>query len=191
MESRGFPALARPDARVLVLGSLPGAESLRQRRYYAQTRNAFWPIMGELVGAGPALSYAARVRRLLERRIAVWDVCARAFRAGSLDAAIERDSIVVNDFAPFLARHRELALICCNGAAAHDLYRRLVLPHLAGHAAALPLVRLPSTSPAHAALPRAAKAGAWALVATVAGGGAPPIKMTSPPPARGTPSDTR
>src|SRR5258706_793678 len=112
MDSRGFPALARADARVLILGSLPGAESLRQRRYYAQPRNAFWPVMGALFGAGPELPYATRVRRLLDARIAVWDVCARAFRAGSLDAAIDRASVVVNDFAPFLARHRQLALVC-------------------------------------------------------------------------------
>ena len=171
MDSRGFAPLAREDARVLILGSLPGAESLRQRRYYAQPRNAFWPIMGALFGAGPERPYEARVRRLLARRIAVWDVCERAYRAGSLDTAIVRDSIVVNDFGGFFASHPRLALICFNGATAETLYRRLVLPGLAAGAARLPSRRLPSTSPAHAALPFATKLAAWTLIASAAAAG--------------------
>ena len=169
MDSRGFTALARGDARVLVLGSLPGAESLRQRRYYAQPRNAFWPIMGALFGAAPERPYEARVRKLLARRVAVWDVCKRAHRSGSLDSSIDRDSIVVNDFASFIASHPGLRLICFNGATAAALYRRLVLPGLAARAAASPTRRLPSTSPAYAALSFAAKLEAWAPVALAAG----------------------
>ena len=169
MDSRGFAALARGDARVLVLGSLPGAESLRQRRYYAQPRNAFWPIMGALFGAGPERPYQARVLRLLARRVAVWDVCERAYRTGSLDTSIVRDSIVVNDFASFFERHRRVALLCFNGATAEALYRRFMLPGLGARAARIPALRLPSTSPAHAALPFAAKLDAWAPLAAAAG----------------------
>jgi len=79
---------------VLVLGTLPGPESLRQRQYYAQSRNVFWRTMGELVGAGPELPYLRRLEVLVERRIALWDVCAAAERSGALDAAIRRASVV-------------------------------------------------------------------------------------------------
>ena len=168
MDSRGFAPLAASDARVLILGSLPGAESLRQRRYYAQPRNAFWPIMGALFGAGPDRPYEARVLRLLARRITVWDVCKRAYRTGSLDSSIVRGSIVVNDFAAFFAGHPRLTLVCFNGATAEALYRRLVLPGLAAGAATIPLRRLPSTSPAHATLAFATKLEAWAPLATAA-----------------------
>ena len=109
------------------------------------------------------------MRRLLARRVAVWDVCERAYRAGSLDTAIIRDSIVVNDFATFFARHPRVALVCFNGATAESLYRRLVLPTLGPRAAALPARRLPSTSPAHAALPFAKKLEAWKSLAAAAG----------------------
>lgn len=170
MDSTGFPPLARADAAVLVLGSLPGQESLRRGEYYAQVRNAFWPIMGALIGAGPELPYAERRERLLSGRIAVWDVCARAFRAGSLDSAIVRDSIVVNDFGEFFAAHPALALVCFNGAKAEELYQRRVLPTLGARAALVPRRRLPSTSPAHAARSLAEKLAAWRILAEVADG---------------------
>jgi hypoxanthine-DNA glycosylase len=164
MHSQGFPPIARDDARVLILGSLPGQESLRRREYYAQPRNAFWPIMGALFGAGPRLPYAARARRLAASGIALWDVCAAAVRAGSLDASIVAGSVVANDLAAFLAHHPRVGLVCFNGRTAAALYRRHVLPTLPPGPRALPQLELPSTSPAHAALSFADKLGRWQAV---------------------------
>ena len=164
LHSQGFPPIARDDARVLILGSLPGQESLRRHEYYAQPRNAFWTIMDSLVGAGPQLPYAARVRRLAACGIALWDVCATALRAGSLDASIVAGSVVANDLAAFLARHPRIGLVCFNGRTAAALYRRHVLPTLAPAPRALPLLELPSTSPAHAALTPADKLARWRAV---------------------------
>lgn len=158
----GFPPLFARDARLLVLGSLPGLRSLQEREYYAQPRNAFWPIVGELTGAGPHLPYAERTARLISAGVALWDVCRSARRAGSLDAAIEPDSVVLNDFAGLYAELTSLAGLCFNGRAAAQLYERHVLPGLGGRAAALPRHVLPSTSPAHAALSLMAKREAWA-----------------------------
>ena len=170
MHSQGFPPVARRNARVLVLGSLPGQESLRRRQYYAQPRNAFWPIMGALCGAAPDLPYRTRTRRLAASGIALWDVCATAFRAGSLDASIVAGSVVVNDFGAFLARHIGIRLVCFNGRTAAALWRRHVLPALAPHAAGLATLELPSTSPAHAALPLAAKLERWRALTGALGG---------------------
>ena len=162
--SLGFAPLEGARARLLVLGSLPGRASLAAGQYYAQPRNAFWPLMGELFGAGPAEAYAVRVRRLVGHGVAVWDVCAAARREGSLDAAIEHDSVRVNDFAGFLASHPGIRLLAFNGKAAAELYRRRVLPDLAAHWAAIPRLTLPSTSPAHAALPFAEKLRQWRVL---------------------------
>ncbi len=161
MHSRGFPPIARRDARLLILGSLPGAESLRRRQYYAQPRNHFWRIMGELYGAAPELPYATRARLLKEHGIALWDVCAAAFRVGSLDASIEPDTIEINDFAAFFARHRGIARVYCNGSTSAELYRRRALPTLPDAWRALEPVRLPSTSPAHAAMSFEQKLARW------------------------------
>jgi hypoxanthine-DNA glycosylase len=161
---RGFPPIARRDAQVLILGSLPGRESLARRQYYAHPRNAFWPIMAELCGASPARPYAERTLRLRQHRIAVWDVCHAAHRPGSLDAAIHHDTVVPNDFTRFLRSHPHIQLICCNGGKAAELYRRWVLPALPAEFRDVPRVTLPSTSPAHAARSQAAKLARWAEV---------------------------
>ncbi len=169
-KSLGFPPIAAPDACVLVLGSLPGRMSLAQRQYYAQPQNAFWRIMGALFGANPELPYAARAERLRTQRVALWDVCRAATRAGSLDSAIETASVVPNDFGTFFGGHPGIRAVFTNGGTATQLYRRLVMPRLARELQALPLHPLPSTSPAHAAMRFEQKLERWRVVADVVRG---------------------
>ena len=120
--SIGFPAVARRDARVLVLGTFPSVESLSKQQYYANKRNSFWKIMGELVGAFPNLPYDKRLKLLGENGIALWDVCAAAERAGSLDSNIQ--SHVVNDFVSFFKEHTGIKLVCFNGQSSEKLFRQ-------------------------------------------------------------------
>jgi hypoxanthine-DNA glycosylase len=157
-----FPPVITAGARVLILGSMPGRISLAQDRYYAHPRNAFWPLMGELFGAGPDLPYEQRLLHLQQRRIALWDVLKLCTREGSLDSAIVESSIVCNDFAQLFARHPGIRAVFFNGAKAESTWRRHVEPILP----TLPLryTRLPSTSPAHASLDHAAKRTAWSAV---------------------------
>ncbi len=162
--SRGFPAVADIAARVLVLGSLPGQVSLRQRQYYAQPQNVFWKLMGELFGAGPELPYAERLRALTAQRVALWDVCASAERPGSLDGSIRRASVVPNDFAQLFSLHPHIELICFNGQKAASLYRQLVLPGLPTAAQAIRRETLPSTSPAFAGMRFEEKLARWSLL---------------------------
>ena len=164
VRSSGFPPIARRDARVLILGSLPGQVSLLRREYYAQPQNVFWRIMGELFGAGPELPYVARGRALRQERIALWDVCASAWRPGSLDTSIRRDSIVLNDFYRFLVSHREIRLIAFNGSKAAELYARGVLPRLAERAQGIERRIMPSTSPANASSSYQEKLKRWAAL---------------------------
>ncbi len=159
--SRGFAPIAGPDARLLILGSLPGQRSLELQQYYGQPRNAFWSIVGSITGVAADAPYADRVAGLVASRIAVWDVIAAAHREGSLDSRIERKTVRANDFATFFERHSTIERICFNGTTAHALYARHVIPRLPARMAALPFVVLPSTSPAHAALRPAAKQQFW------------------------------
>lgn len=142
-------------ARLLVLGSFPGAASLQAAQYYAHPRNAFWPLMAALLDdAGlAALPYAERLAALRGHRVALWDAVAACRREGSLDTAIE--AAEPSDLSHLIARLPELRAIACNGGLAH----RQTL--LALGEPGVPLLRLPSTSPAHAGLSQADKIGAW------------------------------
>lgn len=156
---QGLPPVVAKDARVLILGSMPGTASLQAGQYYAHRQNRFWPIMGALVGADPALPYAQRLARLGVAGIALWDVLARCEREGSLDAAIRDDTAIANDFAGFFSRHRTIDAVLFNGAKAESCFRRFVAPQLPG--LTLDYRRLPSTSPANAATAATAKLAAW------------------------------
>jgi hypoxanthine-DNA glycosylase len=159
--SIGFPPVAAPDARILILGSMPGRMSLEKQQYYAQPRNAFWRIMGELFGAGPELPYSDRLKVLVAERVALWDVLRSCERPGSLDSAIDVASAVPNDFGGFMRGHPQIRQICFNGATAASLFRRKVSPDISAVLDGMSLVTLPSTSPAHAALGFEGKLCAW------------------------------
>jgi double-stranded uracil-DNA glycosylase len=160
---RSFAPIARRDARVLILGSMPGTASLAAGRYYAHPRNAFWPIVGELCGVAATAAYATRLRALQAAGIAVWDVLQCCEREGSLDGDIAPATARPNDFATFFTRHPQLVVVACNGGTAWSLFARVAAAAAADGAAwaQLPRLRLPSTSPAHAARSLAEKAAAW------------------------------
>jgi hypoxanthine-DNA glycosylase len=164
LASRGFPPIAASDARVLILGSLPGQASLAAQQYYAQPQNAFWRIMGELFDAGLDVPYPERAERLRASGVALWDVCKAAVRPGSLDASIDLNTVITNDFKRFLRAHPGIVHVCVNGGTAHRLYVRRVQPILPEPLSSLPLHLLPSTSPAHASLRYAQKLECWRLL---------------------------
>ena len=158
-----FPPIENSAARALVLGSMPGAASLLAGRYYAYPHNAFWSIMGELFGAGPTVSYQKRILILKRSGIALWDVMASCIREGSLDADIDEESIVPNDFHVFFAAHPQVKHVFFNGAKAERCFHRYVRPHLSD--VGLIFTRLPSTSSAHASLSLPDKLKAWRTLA--------------------------
>jgi TDG/mug DNA glycosylase family protein len=154
--SEGFPPVARRDARVLVLGSLPGQRSLSDQEYYAHPQNVFWRIMRELFSVSG--DYDQRCTLLSENEIALWDVLRKSVRPGSMDAAIRKDSAIVNDFSAFLGEFVQIEQIVFNGKKAEQLFLAMVPKTLWQH---LQLTGLPSTSPAYAAMSFAGKLDAW------------------------------
>lgn len=170
--ARGFPPLARADAHSLILGSMPGQVSLQQQRYYAHPRNAFWPIIRQLLEVPADADYSRAGEVLLQHGFALWDVLASCHRPGSLDADIKPESVQANDFDAFLPAHPGIVRLLFNGATAQTLYRRHVLPQLPSRLQKLPQLRLPSTSPAHAALTLQDKLRLWqqALMPELDGG---------------------
>jgi len=164
MPSFGFPPIASPHARVLVLGSLPGQRSLTRGEYYANPQNTFWKIVAARVPDLPP-DYPRRAAALVKHGIALWDVLAAATRSGSLDAAIGDDAIA-NNFRAFFHASPKIQLICFNGATAAKLFEQHVVPTLPEGQRGIARRRLPSTSAAHARLPFAAKVAAWSVIWT-------------------------
>ncbi|RLL49734.1 DNA-deoxyinosine glycosylase [Mariprofundus sp. EBB-1] len=168
MPDIGFPYVAKPDARVLILGSMPGQKSLALQQYYGHAQNSFWPIMAELFDFSVELDYQSRLSCLLDQHIALWDVAHQCVRLGSLDQAIEMDTVVANDFAGFFVEHPHVTAIFFNGRKAEQLFQRLIMraqdqcqkmlvPTLRMHL-------LPSTSPAHASISRQQKCSEWSMI---------------------------
>ena len=153
----GLPPVARPDARLFILGSLPGDASLLAKRYYAHPTNQFWRLVGHAIGERlELLDYDQRLRCLGERRIGLWDVIASASRRGSLDQAIR--SAEHNALERLRERFPDLRAIAFNGSAAAAAGRKML-----GTAADLALIDLPSSSAANTR-PFAAKAAAWSVL---------------------------
>ena len=160
--SQGFPPVAAPDARILVLGSLPGARSIAAQQYYAHPQNAFWRIMQDVFGVDG--DYAERCRSLTRHGIALWDVLKSSIRPGSMDADIQMQSATVNEFGAFFQAHKRIERVLCNGQKAGQMFTRLAAPQLD----CSPQVKiLPSTSPAFASMRYDTKLEIWCDALTV------------------------
>jgi len=165
-----FPPIVGTTPKILILGSMPGMESLKQQRYYAHPRNAFWPIITSLYGPSKKLDYSQRCELLKQQQIAVWDVLKSCRRPGSLDQHIETESMIANDFVAFLQRYPSINQILFNGGKADQVFKRYAAKQLEAARISPLFHRLPSTSPAHAAMNYETKQRLWhqALLKTVA-----------------------
>ncbi len=165
----GFDPIAAPDARVLILGSLPSQQSLQKHEYYGNPQNIFWRVMGELFDAGPKIPYVKRADRLQQCGIALWDVLHSSVRPGSMDAAIDQSTATPNDFQTFFDDHPMLELLCFNGKKAAQLYARLVAAQGIANTDRLEYKTMPSTSPAYASMQYDEKVRQWSAIRRSAG----------------------
>lgn len=153
----GLPAVAGPATRLLLLGSFPGVASLQAQQYYGHPRNQFWPLLAAIWGRAdlPSLAYAQRLALMQDHGLGLWDVYAACRRAGSLDSAIAQAE--PNDLPGLAARLPKLQAIAHNGG---ESARAMKITGALG----LPVVRLPSTSPANASWSFERKLAAWRAV---------------------------
>jgi hypoxanthine-DNA glycosylase len=140
----GLPPIIGDGARILILGNMPSVMSLAAQQYYANPRNGFWRITGDIFGFDADAPYDIRTTALRAQGVAVWDVLRSCRRVGSLDSAVEPDSMVANDFGALFDEHPRITQLFFNGAAAEKNFGRLVRIDSPQQSE-----RLPSTSPAH------------------------------------------
>lgn len=152
---QGLPPQIPKRARVLMLGSFPGEESLRQSQYYAHPRNQFWRLMGDILDEPlTGLPYSERLRRLAKRDVGVWDIITGCEREGSLDGDIRNAAFSQFEW---LAKHApQLNVVALNGQKAGSARKRI---ETLGYR----VLALPSSSPAYT-LPYDKKLEAWQVL---------------------------
>ncbi|EKD82242.1 MAG: T/U mismatch-specific DNA glycosylase, partial [uncultured bacterium] len=158
---KSFAPVANADARILVLGSMPGEASLRAQQYYAHPHNLFWKFIFASAGVEFSCDYQRRIAALESLRVALWDVLQQCRREGSLDSSIEKDSEHPNDIAGLLARLPQVGKICFNGQKAFSSFKMHILKTSPELAQRYQLVVLPSTSPANASQNYHSKFARW------------------------------
>ena len=157
MKIESFPSLSNPKATVLLLGTMPGAQSLAMNEYYGHPRNLFWKLISAVFNDQLPTDYHQKKEILLRNKIAVWDVLQACERQGSLDNAIKKE--VPNDFTKFLDEHSNIKLIAFNGQKAAAFFKkhvRLTKEYT--------FITLPSTSPAHAGKSFEQKLKEWKVI---------------------------
>lgn len=152
MICRSFEPIYTPQARILIVGSMPSVKSLEQAQYYAHPRNAFWRILFDIFSEPPTLDYERKKALIRRHGLALWDAAAICEREGSLDS--DMHDVVYNDFSTLYEVCTDIRTVLCNGATAHSLFLK------SGYAGERRVVRMPSTSPAYT-LPYEKKLALW------------------------------
>jgi len=161
MTQSGLPPIVGPSPRILLLGSFPSQESLRRSEYYANPKNQFWKLLSAVLDVLFSASYEQRVATSMQCRVALWDVLQKCARQGSLDARIDRNTMVPNDIAAFLHAAPSIQMIGLNGGMAVNIFDRYCRASMRPDVQVVPL---PSSSSAHAAMSFAQKLQAWSVM---------------------------
>lgn len=157
MKIHSFPSISNPEATLLLLGTMPGVQSLAMNQYYGNPRNLFWKLVAAVFDEELPLDYNQKKEMLIRNKIAVWDVLQACERQGSLDSAIIKE--VPNDFTAFLNEHPNIRLIAFNGQKAAAFFKKHVTL-----SKEYTFITLPSTSPAHAGKTFEQKLKGWEVI---------------------------
>jgi len=156
-EIQSFEPIIGNSPHLLILGTIPGKDSLRKNEYYGHARNNFWKIIYQLHGQRFETDYKLKTNFLKENGIALWDVCRSANRKSSLDVDIKNEQ--PNAIAALIEANPTIKTIAFNGQKAEKLYFNYnpKIDHLT-------YLTLLSTSPANAAFSFEQKLVDWGRV---------------------------
>ncbi|MCF6365655.1 MAG: DNA-deoxyinosine glycosylase [Bacteroidales bacterium] len=160
MELFSFPSIVKPDAKILILGTMPGKTSLEINEYYGYKHNVFWKIMFELFEIEYSNNYKIKKSLLKNNNIALWDTLKYCERKGSLDSNIKNEEI--NDFNVFFSEARNIKAVLFNGKSAYNFYKKHI-----GFNDDFRYYSLPSTSPANASMNFETKLKHWSIIKTL------------------------
>lgn len=136
-----FNPIINHDSKILILGSIPGKESIRKNQYYANERNQFWQIIYNIFNSDIPPSYNERCNFILKNNLALWDVLKNAERHDSLDSSIKDE--ILNDFEEFLYMYPNINKIIFNGTKAKSSFKK----HFKNIYSSFECLTVPSSSP--------------------------------------------
>lgn len=146
---RSFRPIIFNDSYILILGTMPGADSLITGEYYASSSNSFWKIIESIYNDGNKFAnYDEKIKCLKKNHISLWDVYSQCERDGSLDSSINNG--ILNDIDSFLSKHKSIKKIIFNGEKASSAYLPTIEYHI-----------LPSTSNSNSYFSLANKIDQW------------------------------
>jgi len=154
VQVKGLPSIEDAKCQLLILGTMPGVESLKQQAYYGNPRNLFWKLIAVVTGETTPETYDDKKKYLLRHKIALWDICLVCVRPGSLDSSISDE--VPNDIKAFISEHPHLKAIGCNGKEAARMFKKYIVS-----IENVEMISLPSTSPANAGISWEKKVEEW------------------------------
>lgn len=157
MESYSFPPIVNSDAKILILGTMPGKTSLEINEYYGYKHNIFWKIMFELFETSYSNDYIIKQKLIINNKIALWDTLKYCERKGSLDSNIKNEE--VNNFQEFFNYNSNIKHILFNGKASHHYFKKYV-----GFNEQFQYYSMPSTSPANAGMNYNKKLNHWSII---------------------------
>ena len=152
-----FPPIIDESSEILILGSIPGQKSLEKQEYYAHPQNKFWRIIFELFNEIFTTDYTKKIQILEKHHIALWDVIDTCERKGSLDSEIRNEE--ANKIEDLLHNYPNIKAIFCNGQKSYKNLQKILSKDF--H---LPIIAMPSTSPAHASLTYEEKLKSWKII---------------------------
>ncbi|WP_185152956.1 DNA-deoxyinosine glycosylase [Dysgonomonas sp. 216] len=154
---KAFKPIVDDNSTVLILGTMPGEESLRKQEYYGHKSNQFWQIICSVLGVPFLTDYGAKKQLLLDNRIALWDVLAACEREGSADTAIQKE--IPNDFSVLFAAYPNIKFVCFASKKAEEYYIKYV-----GKFGNKEYFTLPSPSSANARMGIDSKIKDWRII---------------------------
>ena len=116
-KSTTMEPILNKETEILIVGTFPGEKSRELNQYYADSRNQFWKLMGNVLDVNlQELDYNDRIETLQEYKIGLWDTIRSCKITGSSDRNIHDEEC--NDFSHLTHINK----IVCNGMPAEKKY---------------------------------------------------------------------
>jgi hypoxanthine-DNA glycosylase len=157
MKKYSFEPISSKEATILILGTMPGEQSIALNQYYGHARNNFWKLLFTIFQRPFSNHYEDRKALIINNKVALWDVLQVCERQGSLDSAIKNE--VANDFNHFMKNHINIKHIFFNGQKAASYFKKYVILDTNYQT-----TTLPSTSPANAGKTFEQKLAEWSFI---------------------------